>query len=117
MFNAAYWTARDLVREYGDCVRGRLQTSLGYEIFPGDFWRSIKGGALLVLDEIGCRSEVTDHHYETIVEFADHRVRKPTIYLSNLRPTDLGQMYDDRVVSRMICGTVLELEGKDRRLS
>lgn len=72
---------------------------------------------LAVLDELGCREKVGDLHYTTVKQFADARREKPTIYITNLSINELRSIYDDRIVSRVLCGTWFELTGEDRRLA
>jgi hypothetical protein len=75
---------------------------------------------LVVLDEIGARQKVTDLHYSAVKEFADVRELDHSgvaIYISNLEPMQLANVYDDRIASRLLCGTWYKLDGKDRRMS
>lgn len=85
-------------------------------LYPHQIWARIAKAPLIVLDEIGCRSNVSDAHYEAVKEMIDIRHRKPLAVLSNLSLEALGKLYDDRIVSRLSAGTVVELAGADRRL-
>jgi hypothetical protein len=38
------------------------------------------------------------------------------IYISNLEPEAIARVYDDRIASRLLCGTWYKLDGEDRRL-
>ena len=41
--------------------------------------------------------------------------RVASIYISNLSPQQLHTAFDDRIASRLLCGTLHELDGNDRR--
>ena len=77
----------------------------------------IKDCSLAVLDELGERIKNTDLHYTAVKRFADDRIHKPTIYISNLHPDEIAKAYDDRIASRILCGTCYELTGDDRRMT
>lgn len=85
--------------------------------WPHDIERMIADASLVVLDEIGCRERVSDAHYETVKMVLDARHYKPFVALSNVPLADLGRLYDARIVSRLAEGTVVQLEGSDRRLT
>ena len=75
--------------------------------------------ALVVLDEIGARQRVTDLEYTTVKGFTDARELDyggVAIYISNLEPQEISKVYDDRLASRLLCGTWFKLDGKDRRM-
>ena len=86
-------------------------------LYPHQIWARIGKAPLVVLDELGCRSNVSDAHYEVVKDMVDARRRKPFVVLSNLPLVSIGRLYDDRIVSRLSAGTVVELSGADRRLS
>lgn len=73
---------------------------------------------LIVLDEIGARQKDLDVFYQVIQDVADHREHKNrvAVYVSNLSPPELADLYDDRIASRLLCGTIYELTGPDRRM-
>jgi len=73
---------------------------------------------LAVLDEIGARERTGDLDYEAVKLFADWREQKGgrvAVYISNLLPDRIADVYDDRIGSRILCGTWFELTGPDRR--
>jgi len=82
-----------------------------------DIWSMISKSPLVVLDEIGTRDKVSDAHYDAVKEVIDCRHCKPLICVSNLSLKELGRLYDGRIMSRLGAGTVLEIEGEDRRLA
>jgi chromosomal replication initiation ATPase DnaA len=81
-------------------------------------WEKIRTKALVVLDEIGEREAVGDLQATTFKKFLDSRewhAGRVAVYVSNLSPDDLPKLYDDRIISRLLSGTVHELRGPDRR--
>jgi len=79
-------------------------------------WRD--AGELLVVDELGERSKVGDLHYTALKNTLDYREwhhRRVAIYVSNLSPADLCNLFDDRIASRLTAGSVFKLEAADRR--
>jgi hypothetical protein len=117
-----YWSVEGLVDEYVKGVRP-------YERFndPFDFHGVIKGvpkppdqTELCILDELGERSNITDLQHTTVKRFADYMEMendRVAVYISNLKPSELAKLYDDRICSRVLCGTRFELKGKDRRIA
>lgn len=75
------------------------------------------GAWLVVLDELGARTNVTDTHYECVQRVLDMREGWPLILISNKDIAGIGSIYDARIASRCEAGTVLELKGRDRRLT
>jgi DNA replication protein DnaC len=79
-------------------------------------WKWIADSSLAVLDELALRTDAKDFDYTAVKQFADRRDHKPTIYITNVDPIDLARIYDDRVHSRVCCGTWFHLSGEDRRM-
>jgi len=80
--------------------------------------KRIQEAALAILDELGEREKVADLQATTIKKFLDAREfhnHRVAIYISNLTPDQLPDVYDDRIASRLLAGTVFELTGPDRR--
>lgn len=78
----------------------------------------IGGKHLAILDELGTRINVKDLAYGVVKRFTDVReleARRVAIYISNLTPDELVKLYDQRIYSRITCGTIFELTGTDRR--
>lgn len=115
-----YWTANGLCSALIQSQNGRLEWThegRGGAIWPEGFWRRMALTPLVVLDELGGRDRVSDHHYETVKTMFDVRHGKPLVVTSNLDIVRIETIYDDRVASRLSAGTVVKLDGKDRRLS
>jgi hypothetical protein len=82
-------------------------------------WDAIRQKDLAVLDEIGARERVSDVHYRAVKQFADEReihANRVAIYVSNISPDVLVDLYDDRVASRLLCGSIFKTSDKDRRV-
>ncbi len=81
-------------------------------------WGMIAGKSLVVLDEIGARGVARELGYSTMRKVLDHREQyhhRIAVYISNVEPEQIQNLFDDRVASRMLCGTWCCLDGKDRR--
>lgn len=115
-----YYTASRLCDDYALSKGGKFyyvrEGHSSAVCWPQSFWGMISFAGLVVLDEIGCRDRVTDHHYEAIQGVLDNRAFKPLVCISNHDLDALGRIYDDRITSRIARGTVIELQGRDRRL-
>jgi len=82
-------------------------------------WRDVGRKDLVVLDEIGQREKIGDLHSTTLQRFMDDRENNNhsvAVYISNVPPGELENLYDDRIVSRLLAGTVFHLDGDDRRV-
>jgi len=82
-------------------------------------WDFIARKELAILDELGTRT-VNEFHYSVVKRFLDEREEhagRVGIYISNIKPSDVSTLYDDRIASRLLCGTRVELSGKDRRVA
>jgi DNA replication protein DnaC len=101
-------SAADLVIELAD--QGRRSES--------KFLRCYDEFDCLVLDDLGAEisTERSRHVFGALIDRRYRRVRR-TIITSNLSLQDLGNLYDDRMASRIrgMCYTI-NLEGEDRRI-
>ncbi len=90
----------------------------GYREVKLEYGNAKRSGSwLVVLDELGTRANVTDTHYECVQRVLDMREGWPLILISNKDIRGIGELYDARIASRCEAGTVVELKGKDRRVS
>jgi hypothetical protein len=108
--SAAYWTVEGLCSAVLESNPAEMNAA----------WEAIESKDLAVLDELGARERIGDLHYSAVKRFADAREihgGRRAIYISNARPEQLVQLYDDRVISRLLCGTKFELTGRDRRVA
>lgn len=68
----------------------------------------------LFLDDIGLR-EPTETMQQILFDFLELRKGKPMVITSNHSPEGLTDLYDDRIRSRILAGTIIEMKGPDRR--
>lgn len=114
-----YWTTPGLCDLLTRCQQGReewYREGSGGKIHPEQFWVSVSKASLCVLDELGAREKVSDHHYECVKRVLDEREGRPLCVVSNLDPERLTVLYDDRIVSRLVAGAVVKVAGDDRRV-
>ena len=78
-------------------------------------WQLVAHYNLVVVDELGCRRQVSDWEYSVVKRVADLREQKATVWISNHPPERIRALFDDRIASRLLCGTWFALEGHDRR--
>jgi len=95
-----------------DLVQLVLRGNEGYGL-----WQALKESPLVVIDELGLRSQQGDLEYVAVKRVADLREFRPAVWISNQTPQALIQVYDERIYSRICCGTCVELKGKDRRFA
>lgn len=81
--------------------------------------RDLRDAPVAVYDEIGVGREASDFRLDVLIEVlnlrADDPVR-PFVVTSNLPPSEVARVvYDDRVASRILSGTIFHLAGADRR--
>jgi DNA replication protein DnaC len=112
-----YKDAEELSIDLIDAQQGRAFTAHGAPISTSYIWNEIARSCFVILDEVGARSTVTDFRYDTVKRVLDKRHGKALAVVSNLPLPQIAELYDDRVASRLAAGTVVCLDGPDRRLS
>jgi chromosomal replication initiation ATPase DnaA len=80
-------------------------------------WKRWRDAQAVLLDDVGCRDTPSDARRETLKRALDLREGQPTILTANLTPAGLARVYDDRLASRCCAGTVVKVQGPDRRLA
>jgi DNA replication protein DnaC len=69
----------------------------------------------LFLDDIGTR-QPSPQMYSDFFDLLEARARRPLWITSNVGPEGLVSMgYDDRIYTRMLMGTVIEMQGENQR--
>ena len=81
---------------------------------PWEYWEV----HLAVLDEVGAvrTGKGRDLDYEILKRFYEWRQDRPTIYIGNQALTQIRELYDARIFSRLSSGTQYQLVDRDRRL-
>lgn len=74
---------------------------------------------LVVFEEIGVGREAADFRLDALLEVLEQRANNPVrpfVVTSNIKPSEVATIYDDRVADRILCGTVHKMEGASRRM-
>lgn len=112
-----YFTADDLAETVSDAMMGRLRTpGASRLICAKELWTELATCSLVVIDELGEREKVSDHHYGTLKRLLDRRESMPVVCIGNRSLRDIEQLYGEPVASRLAGGTVFQIAGPDRRL-
>ena len=74
----------------------------------------VDGTPCLFLDDLGVRPP-TPPMLQAIFDVLEMRKGRPVVIVSNHDLRKLSEIYDERIVSRLSAGTVLEIRGQDRR--
>jgi DNA replication protein DnaC len=85
-----------------------------------ELWTTIERKALVIVDELGARERVSDFNYVSLkraVDARDQHAGRAAVYISNLPGGELAKLFDDRLASRILCGTRYTLTGRDRRFT
>lgn len=110
-----YMTAAEMMVDVRAARSKRLVSNTGHDISERELLRRWTESTLLVIDEVGQRRDPTAWTDETIQRVLDDRIDKPTILIGNHDLADLAKVMDDRVVSRLSAGTIIHVDGEDRR--
>lgn len=116
-FGGWYTTLAELHATRNEVLQERVfwrGESTSIPVRVSDFWGSWERSGLCTIDEIGVR-QPTEAAYETFKAALDRREQKPLIVVSNLNEDEINDLYDDRIASRLVAGTKIEMCG-DRRL-
>jgi DNA replication protein DnaC len=111
IFGRGYFTLSDFCKRANDAKYNPTK-----ETYAG-FVEKIECATLIVIDEIDRMESVSDTRHENLTDLLDRREGMPLVLLSNSSPDQLGQMYGERVPSRMAKGTIWKMEGPDRRIN
>lgn len=115
-YAAYYYTVAEWCDRVEDAMFGRLYSSSGYTISRKALWDETMGEQrLYVLDELGERRTISDHHYGAIKRLLDARENLPLIVISNSNLEGVKRLYQDPIYSRLRGGTVIDFGTKDRR--
>lgn len=76
---------------------------------------SLEQCSLIVLDDVGAR-DMTGPQLDALLFLLNMRKSKPMIITGNLSPEKLEATMDDRIVSRVCSGVLIEVVGEDQRI-
>lgn len=124
-----WWSWDEFWRFVGDVNFGRASTMFGgeknpegytepskrFDWTPQTFWKWFRGLPLAVIDDVGLRATANDTQYEALKMALDQRESLPLIVTSNNSVDAIGEIFDARIMDRIECGTVVELNGKSQR--
>lgn len=76
-------------------------------------------GGFVILDDICISKNPTPIDIDTLYLIVNDRYQRqtPTIYTSNLSLDEIGNIYNDRIASRLSACKIIKLTGNDRRLT
>jgi DNA replication protein DnaC len=116
--DAMYETCEGFEGMMREAATGRAEwyrEGVGGLVSEGQLWGLYRRYPLVVLDEIGLREKASDFQYRVLKRLIEERTGMPLVLISNLSLDGLRQIYDERMVSRITCGTVVRLDGPDQR--
>lgn len=98
----------DTLNRYHETVRREIPFT--------QFASRVASASCLFLDDLGTRKP-TETMYQALFDLIEWRRDKPLVITSNKSPDELTEpgWYDDRIYSRLVSGTVIRLDGVDRR--
>jgi len=114
-----YFGVPDLLDLFIRSQQGRATYRSGGEsraLHPEGLWQAIVTARLVIMDELGTRTKVSDFHYDVVKGALDRREGVPLVVIGNLDLAGVAGLYDGRIASRLEAGTVVELDGPDRRI-
>lgn len=80
------------------------------------WWRRWSTRRTVVIDEIGLATK-SDAQIKAMWQLLECRRGLPTILTGNLTQQQISETFDDRILSRILSGTWLEIRGDDRRVT
>lgn len=85
------------------------------EVTKGQYWGRLERTGLLIVDEIGTR-ESSGHRFDVLLMLLETRKGRPLVLTGNIPPSQLVTVYDERVLSRVCEGSLIEFTGEDQRM-
>ena len=68
-----YWTMPDFLALLIRATKGQEHGASGQTVHMAGIWKEVESTSLLVLDEIGAKATVSEHHYESLKRVLDAR--------------------------------------------
>lgn len=94
------------LNEWGELRR----TSIPFSRFVS----RVDGASCVFVDDLGTRSP-TEAMYQALFDLLEWRKNKPLVITTNKGLGAIAALYDDRIASRLRAGTVIVMNGTDRR--
>lgn len=101
------------LKKHGTLERWRLGRTV--TITEASFWRTIQDVELLVIDEIAL-GKSHDWRTEIMWDVLEARKNRPLILTGNVPPSELIEVFDERIQSRILAGSLFGMTGEDKRL-
>ena len=94
-----------------------IQAWSQFEVDNWYWWNQIGKAPLVIVDELaaGEANKVEYRGLKRLLDIREQRCNRTGVYISNHPPPGIAERYDQRIASRLCCGTVFELTGPDRR--
>ena len=117
---AAWWSLEefcDILKGYNNSHTQLIRRSGGQqiELTLNNLWKWVESAGLIVIDEIGTR-QASSQRFDALLRLLDVRRGKPMILTGNIDPkAAIAELYDERVQSRIVGGSIVVLKGQDLR--
>lgn len=95
-------------------VHRTLDSGQVIEMTKGQWWHWLETVGLVIVDEIGT-GLVNEWRTEMLWRLLEIRKHKPLLMTGNIGINAIGEQFDQRIQSRLIEGTIVQLDGKDKR--
>ena len=86
-----------------------------YELTENQIFRRVADFPFVAFDDLGLR-ESTEAQFAAFYQMVNSRTARPTVFTGNINPQSLTEVYDGRIASRLLAGTILHVVGQDRRI-
>ena len=112
-----YKTMDQFIEDLAVAARGDLyDNDSGAKVSVPRYWAEWHSAPFVVLDEIGARTNVSDHYCSTLLRAINERQGAPAAFISNLDIASIDSIIDARIASRLASGTVTDTGTVDRRI-
>lgn len=114
LYEYSPWTLSRFV-ELSPAMRGLMEYRSGRTESYSPLIRWMKETDFICIDDIGVRSDSAPQQ-EALLEILSIRENRPTVITGNHGPKALAENFDARIVSRLIAGVSIHMNGPDRRM-
>lgn len=99
--------------KYGEVSR-TLENGQVIDLTKGQWWNWLASVNLLIVDEIGT-GLVNEWRVEMLWRILECRAGKPLLLTGNIGLNTIGEQFDERIQSRIVDGSPIEVVGHDLR--